>query len=309
MRRAFSVIRPAKIVLIEAEIWPNLVAEAQARRIPIALANARLSPRSERRFRRFRSFVGPTFRLLDLVCVPELEDVDRWSALGAKRECIHCTGSIKYDPAMQELLDPALPRNILREMKVDNHQIILGGSTHPGEEQILGEIYGKLRAEFPESFLIIAPRHAERAREVLRDLKRLGLRVALRGKPPDPRTAVDCLLLDSTGELQNWYAMATVVFVGKSLAVHGGQNPVEPIVAGAPVIFGAHMENFAVLANSLVKRGGAIQVHSAAELRESLTTLLRDSVLRRELVAKARQVLATHAGATARAAKLIVDLR
>ena len=98
MRRAFSVIRPARIVLIEAEVWPNLAAAAHARRIPLALVNARLSPRSERRYRRFRFFVAPTFRLLDLVCVPEQTDVERWTALGVSRDRIHVTGSIKYDP-------------------------------------------------------------------------------------------------------------------------------------------------------------------------------------------------------------------
>ena len=101
MRRAFSVIRPARIVLVEAEVWPNLAAAAHARRIPLALVNARLSPRSERRYRRFRFFVAPTFRLLDLVCVPERDDVERWTALGVSRSRIHVTGSIKFDPDVQ----------------------------------------------------------------------------------------------------------------------------------------------------------------------------------------------------------------
>ena len=101
MRRAFSVIRPARIVLVEAEVWPNLAAAAHARRIPLALVNARLSPRSERRYRRFRFFVAPTFRLLDLVCVPERRDVERWTALGVPRNRIHVTGSIKFDSDVQ----------------------------------------------------------------------------------------------------------------------------------------------------------------------------------------------------------------
>ena len=101
MRRAFSVIRPARIVLVEAEVWPNLAAAAHARRIPLALVNARLSPRSERRYRRFRFFVAPMFRLLDLVCVPERRDIERWTALGVPRNRIHVTGSIKFDPDVQ----------------------------------------------------------------------------------------------------------------------------------------------------------------------------------------------------------------
>src|SRR5437773_4822392 len=114
MRRAFSVIRPARILLVEAEVWPNLVAFAHARRIPIALINARLSPRSERRFRQFRFFVAPTFQLLDLVCAQEPEDVDRWAALGVKRDRIRSVGSIKYDPG-EIYLDPTVPGKVLRD--------------------------------------------------------------------------------------------------------------------------------------------------------------------------------------------------
>jgi 3-deoxy-D-manno-octulosonic-acid transferase len=307
MRRAWTVIRPAKVILIEAEIWPNLVAEAHAREIPIALANARLSPRSERRFHQFRPFVAPTFRLLDLICVPEIEDVDRWSALGVERNRIRHTGSIKYDPANAEI-DSTVPEKILRELRVDNRPILFGGSTHAGEEEMLGRIFVELRAEFPDLFLMIAPRHAERAREVARVLEQLELRVALRSQPVIVDAPVDCLLLDSIGELQNWYAAATIVFVGKSITAHGGQNPVEPIVAGAPVVFGSHMENFATLATKLVSSNGAVQVASADALKQALRRLLGDDQARRRLVENAERVLLEHRGAAARAAKLILDL-
>src|SRR5437016_1431110 len=149
MRRAFSMIRPAKIVLTEAEVWPNLAAEARRRRIPLALVNARLSPRSEKRFRRFRLFVAPTFRLLDLVCVPEPDDVDRWCALGVARSRIRQVGNIKYDPANVDV-DPTIPEKVRAELKIDNDcPIVFGGSTHPGEEETLGKMFRELRAAFP----------------------------------------------------------------------------------------------------------------------------------------------------------------
>ena len=305
MRRAFSIIRPIRIILIEAEIWPNLVAEADVRRIPIAVANARLSPRSEKRFRQFRAFVEPTFRLLDLVCVPEREDVDRWAALGIDRDRIHFTGSIKYDQESAGI-NRAEREKLLHEIRIGNRQVLLGGSTHPGEEQLLGEIFCVLRRQFPALFLIIAPRHVERAAEIRRTLEALGLRVALRSKRDI--AGADCLLIDSTGELQNWYAMATVVFIGKSLFARGGQNPVEAIAAGAPVIFGPHMENFASLADSLVRERGAVQVRSGSELQCWTGDLLRFPEWRIELVNQARKFITTHSGAGARAAKLIVDL-
>jgi 3-deoxy-D-manno-octulosonic-acid transferase len=307
MRRALSVIQPAKIVLIEAEIWPNLVAEARARRIPITLANARLSPRSEKRFRFFRFFVAPTFGLLDLVCVQETEDIDRWVALGVDRHRIHCPGSIKFDSASVSL-NPTGPEQVLRGRKIDKGRpILLAGSTHAGEEEVLARIFVDLREKFPNLFLIIAPRHAERAREVQCVLEQFGLHAAF-GSQSIVDQPSDCLILDSTGELPDWYAVATVVFVGKSLSGRGGQNPVEAIVAGKPVLFGPHMENFAALARSLVAQRGAIEVRSADELEKAVAVLLRDRDLRESLVKNARGVVGKHHGAAALTAKLILDL-
>jgi 3-deoxy-D-manno-octulosonic-acid transferase len=310
MRRAFAVIRPARILLIEAEIWPNLVAEAHARRIPIALVNARLSPRSERRFRRFRFFVAPTFRLLDLVCVQEPVDVDRWQQLGVERTRIRHTGSIKYDPVSLDD-DEHTQKTAVFELNFSNQDqlVLFGGSTHPGEEEILAKVFLKLRQQFPSLRLFIAPRHVERLREIRAQLEALSLHVDLASEARNhPDAKSDCMLLDTTGELQRWYGIATVVFMGKSLTTHGGQNPVEPIAAGKPVIFGPHMENFAALAQTLVAKNGAIQVLDVEELECAAEKLLRDNEARRLLVQRAEGVLMQHRGATAHTAQLIVAL-
>src|SRR5262249_36444196 len=250
MRRAFSVIHPARIVLVEAEVWPNLAAAAHARRIPIALVNARLSPRSERRYRRFRLFVAPTFRLLDLVCVPERRDVERWAALGVPRKRIHVTGSIKFDPDVQAE-GHAVAAPVSDAFNPDSF-VLFGGSTHRGEEEILARVFLRLREQFQSLRLFIAPRHVERLQEIRAKLGALPLRVTLASEALiDGAADPDCMLLDTTGELQRWYSIATVVFIGKSLTAHGGQNPVEPILAGKPVVFGPHMENFATLTKTL----------------------------------------------------------
>jgi 3-deoxy-D-manno-octulosonic-acid transferase len=311
IRRAFVVIRPTRIVLVEAEVWPNLVALAHECRIPTILANARLSPRSERRFRRFRFFVAPTFRLLDLVCAQELDDVDRWFAIGVARDRIRAVGSIKYDPdgrdqtsATQESAFPLSFSHLDRERPV-----LFGGSTHRSEEEILATTFLRLRHQFPSLRLFIAPRHVERLREIRAQLAALPLRVALASEVAiDRESDADCILLDTTGELQRWYAIATIVFMGKSLAAHGGQNPVEPILAGKPVVFGPHMENFAILAKALVSKRGAIQVHDVDSLERTIAELLRDSEARKRLVQNAHEVLSEHQGATARAAALIHEL-
>lgn len=307
MRRAFEVIRPTKILLVEAEIWPNQVAEASARKIPIALVNARLSPRSEKRFRMFRRFVTPTFRLLDLVCVQNVDDVDKWNSLGVDKSKIKPVGSIKFDPE-DIRIDPKVARAALARFGLENRTVILGGSTHPGEEKILGEVFRALRRDFVELLLVLAPRHTERTAEVEREVKEMEFQVALRSQPPEVDPFLNCLLIDTTGELRHWYASATLVFVGKSLLARGGQNPAEAILAGKPVIFGPHMENFSALAKSLVENGGAVQVTSATELRRAMAHLLANPEEREKMVTTARQVLETHRGATARTAALAIDL-
>ena len=307
MHRAFSVIRPKKIVLVEAEVWPNLVAEARARKIPIALVNARLSPRSEKRFRMFRYVVAPVFRMLDAVCVQAPEDVERWKALGVDEGKIRLFGSIKYDPENVEI-DPELPRGVLKGFGLDKRTVIFGGSTHQGEEKLLAEVFRALKRDFVDLLLVLAPRHTERTGEVRRELEGMEFNVALRSQIPSPDPFLDCLLIDSTGELRHWYGSATVVFVGKSLLAHGGQNPAEAILAGKPVLFGPHMENFTALADSLVVSGAAVRVSSATDVRRATTDLLANPEEREKMVQNARKVLDIHRGATARTAQFVLNL-
>jgi 3-deoxy-D-manno-octulosonic-acid transferase len=304
MHRAFRMIKPRCIVLIEAEVWPNLVAEASRRRIPLILANARLSPKSERRFRRFKWIVTPIFQKLDLICVSTDEEAKRWRDLGVAKHRIRVLGSIKYDTNEQSIA-AAEPRAFLNKLGIESNRLVLfGGSTHRGEERILADAFCRLRRDFPSLFLVIAPRHVERTSEIEQQLLQLGLRL-LRRSAPAKSQPFDSLLLDTTGELRDWYSIATVVFVGKSLTAHGGQNPVEPIIAGKPVIFGPHMENFARLAEELVENGGAARVHTADELIEETCRLLNDPALRMQMVGAALRVIQPHRGATGRTAALI----
>ncbi len=307
MHRAFGAIKPRKILLVEAEIWPNMVAEAHARKIPIALVNARLSPRSEKRFRTFRSFVAPTFGLLDLVCVQNAQDIAKWKELGVPETRIKRLGSIKYDPE-ETRIDLKLAPAVLAGFGLENRTVILGGSTHAGEEKILGEVFRALRRDFVDLLLVIAPRHTERTAAVLAELKEMEFQVALRSQTPAVDPFLNCLLIDTTGELAHWYTTATLVFIGKSLLARGGQNPAEAILAGKPVLFGPHMENFSALVGTLVGQGGAVQVESATELRRAMTQLLANPEEREKMAETARQVLETHRGATARTAAWAVNL-
>ncbi len=307
MHRAFSAVRPTRIVLVEAEVWPNLTAIAHRRRIPLALVNARLSPRSEERFRKFKWFVRPYFQMLDLICVQEPEDVGRWESLGVASHRIQLVGSIKFDPENVES-HPERPWEVLRTLGIESSRpILLAASTHQGEEEILGRIFLDLRREFPALFLIIAPRHVERSGEIASQLRAAGLR-SVRRSEAGTVVSTDCLLLDTTGELRDWQTVATVVFVGKSLTARGGQNPVEGILAGKPILFGPHMENFSALARALIANNAAIQVPDSDSLLKKIAWLLRDREAASRLVANAQAVLARHSGATRRTAKLVMAL-
>jgi 3-deoxy-D-manno-octulosonic-acid transferase len=245
-----------------------------------------------------------------LVCVPEAGDIERWAALGVPQNRIHVTGSIKFDPDVQTESQSVAPS--LREVLPAVHSespVLFGGSTHRGEEEILAGVFLRLRGQFPLLRLFIAPRHVERLQEIRAQLGAFPLRVAPASEAVTGGAAdADCLLLDTTGELQRWYGIATVVFIGKSLTAFGGQNPVEPLLAGKPVVFGPHMENFATLAKTLVSNAGAIQVGDADSLERAIANLLRDSEARQRLVHNAHVALSEHEGATARTAALVHKL-
>ncbi|HVE15160.1 MAG TPA: 3-deoxy-D-manno-octulosonic acid transferase [Chthoniobacterales bacterium] len=311
-RKALDLIRPDTIVLIEAEVWPNLVCQARYREIPVALVNARLSPRSESRFRTFRIITSPIFNQLDVICVQEPEDVDRWQSLGVAASRIRHTGSIKFDDEASSAREPRDFLPLLAGIGIPSGApVFLGASTHKDEEAALGRAYLTLKKDFPDLLFISVPRHAERAKEVRADLEALGLRVINRTEiqnPPPEATRPDALLVDSTGELRDWYACATVVFVGKSLLSKGGQNPAEPIVAGRPVVFGPNMQNFAVLVHGLLRAGGAVQISGETELPAAISRLLSDPANRGKLVQNGQSVIASHRGATDRTADILLAL-
>ncbi len=295
VRRTLNAVQPASLVLIEGT-WPVLLAEAWRRGIPVSLV-ARLSPRSARRFRRFRSFTGPIFALLDRVFVQESEEKIIWETLGAQTGAIHCFGAIKYDEPPTPTVPRAEFQSILLSLGVtDSSFILLAGSTFPGEEIILARTYLKLRETFPDLFLILVPRHVERTPSILMELASLPLKIARRTEPKK----ADLLLVDTTGELREWYAFATVVFIGKSLTSTGGQNPVEPALLGKPVVFGPHMENFAPIVRQWLETDAAIQVTDETDLVIQVERLLKNPELRNGLASQAIAAISVHFGATER---------
>lgn len=304
VRRALDTVRPRAIILTESEMWPNFIWTASDRRIPVLLVNARVSPRSERRYRRFASILRPITQCLAAVGLQEPAHADLWNHLGVPSGRLHLTGSVKYDPDATA----AAPRDfrdvLLAWGSPPGAPVLLAGSTHDGEEEILASALRTIRATFPSARLLLVPRHVERTPAILARLAPSGFRTARRTATPDG-SAPDILLIDTTGELRDWYPCADVVFIGKSLAGRGGQNPVEAILAGRPVIFGPHMENFRELSRSLLNSGGAIQISDEATLSAAVIDLLTDETLRARVAARGAGTLAAHQGATARTAALV----
>lgn len=305
--------RPERLVLIEAELWPNLAALCRLCQVRMSLVNARLSTKSERRFRRFGFLIRPIFALLDQVGAQEAEDIPRIAGLGVAEEKIHLTGSIKFDPqgAAADEAQVAALRGVLERRGIRADQpVLLLASTHPGEERLLAGVWLRLRETTPGLALILVPRHVERAGEIIEELRPLGVHVVRRseaGAAAVDEAAPALLLVDTTGELRAWQCLATAVVVGKSFLAHGGQNPAEAVMAGKPVLFGPHMENFEPLVALLLRHQGAVRVADAAALEAELAALLDSPARRAALGAAGAAALQAHAGATEHTARLILE--
>jgi 3-deoxy-D-manno-octulosonic-acid transferase len=303
VRRYLDRFEPSQIVLVEGEAWPNLLVECRRRGIPVRLVNARMSPRSERRYRKLAGIVGPLFSLLDRIAVQETDDIPRWTAIGPRAGQITCTGSLKFDPgtappsrtrpefaAMLDAFGPGRP-------------VVLLASSHAGEERLITRV---LLDSLSTIRLVIVPRHAERRHEVLANLASLGVRGILRSSFHAPETPEpSCLIVDSTGELRDWTAHADIVVIGKSFFGTGGQNPAEAILAGKPVAFGPHMENFEPLASRLVETRAVWHISDPASLGKTIRDILGNPSATNERTTSARALLEHHAGATERTLDLL----
>jgi len=310
--RALSTIRPLAIVLVEGEIWPNFLWRAKEMAIPVFLVNARLSDRSFRGYKRFGRLFRPLFGSLAGVGAQSEADAARLRELGCRPESVRVVGSLKYDAAKldeRRLLD--VPAMLGQLGLAPGARILLGGSTHAGEEAILAEQFLRLRARFPDLFLVLVPRHFERCREVGRQLEARGLRFVYRNGITAPTRfqpgEVDCLLVNTTGELRYFYEQATVIFVGKSLTAAGGQNPIEPGALGKAMVFGPNMQNFAEVVRSLLAQDGAIQTRDAAGLEKVLGELLADEARRQTLGRNALKVVRENLGAVSRTVDMIIE--
>ncbi|MEI6562721.1 MAG: 3-deoxy-D-manno-octulosonic acid transferase [bacterium] len=292
IRRVLGLLRPQMLVLTECEFWPNLIRLSNAKKIPMMLINGRMSDRSFKGYYRLRWIFTPLLNMLDHLCVQGPQDRDRYLSLGVSPGRVQETGSAKYDVALKEPGNPEMAASILAAAQMAaGDLILLGGSTWPGEEEVLLDYFVQAKVKYPALKLILVPRHAERRDEVVGLIERRSLTYVQRSKGAGDGTGASpaVLLLDTTGELRHLYSAATVIFIGKSLTQHGGQNIIEPAVCGKPVVVGPNMENFTDIVREFKAAGALIQVNTTVELNTVLDQLLADESM--------RKTIGDHAGA------------
>jgi 3-deoxy-D-manno-octulosonic-acid transferase len=287
--------RPDLAILVESEIWPNLVLETKAQQIPLLLINGRMSASSFKRWRRRPGLSRPLFSAFDLVLAQNDSLAERFAQLGVARALD--VGNLKADA-------PPPPVDLNARRKLDaalqGRSVWLAASTHPGEDDMVAAAHLRMKQARPDLLTIIVPRHPERGKLIAEQLKAANLTVALRSEGKLPDASTDIYVADTIGELGLFYALAPVAFVGGSLTDRGGQNPVEPIKLGAAVLTGPNWQNFRDSYTELLRAGGCKEVKDAASLAEAALELLAETATRRAMTERATRAIAAMSGALPR---------
>ena len=314
VRRTLRLVRPKLFIVMETEIWPNLLRACREAGVKTVLVNGRISSRSYPRYRLARGFFRVVLADIDRFCMQSAESARRIVEIGADPGRVLVTGSLKFDsldiPGASGAAADRGRNRVLRYFRVAaDRPVVMAASTLKGEEEPVFEAFQRIRATRTNALLIIAPRKPERFDDVERIARRAGWNVARRSElrvDAEPRN--DVVVLDTIGELAQLYQIGTVVFVGGSLVDAGGHNILEPAVFGKPIVFGPHMENFAEIAQAFLEQGAAVQVKGGRELETALLELLSDPVRRASLGAAARALVEANRGARAKSLGAIAQL-
>jgi len=310
VRRWLDAVAPRLVVIFETEIWPNLLGELRARRVPVIIANARISNASFGRYLKIAPFLRRELKEIALCLAQSAAHGERFTRLGLPADRMKVSGNMKFDLQTAQAGSRADLRRVFEELKAEQDAaVFLASSTHPGEEELLLAVYLQLKGVFPNLRLVIAPRHIERLGSIealigRKNLSSARLSSLLKAKQ---RSLSEILLVDVWGILHEIYPYADVVFVGGSLVPSGGHNIAEPASSGRAVLHGPHMANFSDMAEEFRKSGGVIEASGAEDLASKLMGLLRDPGERERLGSRAREVVLRNSGATDRVAEEIVQ--
>ncbi len=296
-------INPKIYIAVETEIWPNLFKHLSQKKVPIVIVNGRISQKTFEGYKRLAFFMKKILACVNTFCMQSPTDIDRLENLGVSDEHLRLVGNVKFDelpapPTRLDLKDLGLPPNA---------GLWIAGSTHAGEEAIVLKVFKNLTAAFPNLRLIIVPRHIERTNEVVALVNERGFfPVKFSQKRILPGGTDSVIVVDTIGHLRSLYALAHVVFVGKSLTAQGGQNIIEPAFFSKPILVGPHMQNFQDVLNTFLKEEAIVQVNDAEDLEIKLKALLNDPVRMKMLGQKARRTIEQNQGATKRTSEILI---
>jgi len=292
-------------VILETEIWPNLYLTMKEQGRELLIINGRLSDKSMRGYRKLGALARSCLEALTLVAAQTKDDAQRYIAVGANPNTVVALGNVKFDIVFDEALQAA-SRTIRHEI-LGNRFTWIAGSTHPGEDELILESYISARRRVIGLLLVLAPRHPERSDDIERLCESRGLRVARRSEKGSCGPETDVFLLDTIGELRTFYGASNIAFVAGSLVPHGGQNVLEPAVAGTPVVFGPYVHNFREITSKLLEAGGAIQIQNTLELTAIVEQLHKDIDLSETISQNARDYVERNRGAVQRITDLLVS--
>lgn len=311
VRRTLRRLQPTVLVLMELELWPNLILNCRLAGIPVTIANGRVSTRGFARMQKVRFLLRPFFRRIDRILVQNDEYSDRLRQLGVAPEKIGVAGNLKFDRPPVD--DPAGSRQEFEaRWQYGGGLRWIAGCTHPGEEQIALDVHRRLREHYPDLSLILAPRHVERAGEVLELARAQGFMASLyeerSGPASEPTTSPDVIVVNVIGVLLPLYASSDVAFVGGSLVPRGGHNLLEPILAGTPALHGPYTSNFREIVDLLRSGEVSREVENGDGLYQEARNWLQDAPLRQGLADRGRDLLARHRGVAQRSVNEILAL-
>jgi len=305
IRRALQAFRPRLMVVMETEIWPNLMHICEKKGIPVVLANARLSAQSAKGYGRIRALIAPAIRSFAAIAAQNQQDAGRFIALGADRQRVHVCGSVKFDVRI-----PASVREhgeLLRTAWGTGRHVWVAASTHPGEDELLLDVHRSILERYPEALLVLTPRHPERFNEVAALVDRQGFSYCKRSESPVCNQASQVYLGDTMGELTVFFAAADVAFVAGSLMPVGGHNILEPASLGLPVIVGPHMKNFLGITQLMLDAGALVQVADSDELARVLLELFDNAEQRTAMGQAGLDVVERNQGALDCIAELLAQ--
>jgi 3-deoxy-D-manno-octulosonic-acid transferase len=306
MRTLVDRIHPGLFVLVETDLWPNLVDALKHRGVPAVLVNGRISPGSFARLRRLSPVLRPFFQSLNLLFVQSSEDRERYRALGVRPECVQALGNLKFDSLLKN--PPASDLSRLRESSgIGAERLVwIGGSTHEGEEESLLEIHNRLRGRHRDLLLVLAPRRIERASQLVELCREHGCSVGRRSLG-EKAQGKSVYLLDTLGELSIFYHLGDAAFIGGSMIPFGGHNPLEAVACRKPTFWGPHLFNFREIESSLLQAGCGRKVDTPSELQTALAACLENEAIQAKMKASAQHFLSTHTGCSRQIARQLVE--